>query len=214
VAPGAAAGTITVTLTTFRDGEVATHTITVAGDTLDVVQKALAREVAPLFVGKAEGGGPGESPPPPEDPTGGPTDPAPSSPPVAPTKPTASTSLERGGFARVHAAWWIVAGVGLATTAAGVYFAADAASIQDDVDAAPTGSFDELTQLEALEDEGARKARLGGALLIGGGVTLAAGAAMILYQGLAPASASDRETRIGVVPLRGGGVFTFEVSLP
>jgi hypothetical protein len=199
VAPAAGGAGAVVTVQLFRAGAVDERTVTLHGPDVDAMETQLAREAPPWFVG------PSSITPPPDDKI---TPPPPDEPPPPPPG--------KRGFARVGTGWWVLAGAGVALAAGGGYFLMEGQSRQDEIDAAPTRTAQDLERLRELEDEGERDMKIGGGLLIGGGVLFAVSGAIILYQGLSAEAAPAKAGRVdvGIVPLRGGGAVTLEVRWP
>jgi hypothetical protein len=201
-APG---GTATASLKLYKDGTVSEHIVKLAGD-LDAMVQTMAQDVPPLFTGAR----------PPAAPTSPAlAEPRPASPPMAPRPaPAPEPAPEPDGFARVGTTSWIIAGAGLAVTAASLIVFAQAKSKQDEVDQAPTRTPEELDRLVELEDQGERLTNIGNILLIGGAAALVTGGGLILWQRFSDGGDDDHKVSLSPIPLRGGMGVSLEVPLP
>jgi hypothetical protein len=103
-------------------------------------------------------------------------------------------------FGRVRPWTWGVAGGGAALLGLSALFFALAADKQDQVDAAPTDSLDDLRRLESLENSGRRLTLLGNLSLAAGAVAITAGAVLIWRQGRPP----EEAPAVALVPLADG----------
>lgn len=120
-----------------------------------------------------------------------------------------------GGFSlrRVRPWTWAVAGTGLVLVGVGTAFAMKASGLKDDVEAAPRDTVKDLEHLKDLEDQGESATSISNALLLGGGVALVAGAALVVWQGSRP-SAEERGASLTLTPVRGGAAMVFSGELP
>lgn len=116
-------------------------------------------------------------------------------------------------FGRVRPWAWAVAGTGLVLVGVGTAFAMKASGLKDDVEAAPRDTVMDLEHLKNLEDQGESATSISNALLIGGGITLLGGAALIVWQGSRP-TAEERGRSLTLVPVRGGAGLVFSGDLP
>ncbi len=173
-----------VTLTYFRSGEPVRRKQWVLGSAevqpASEEVRAVARELfAPAPAEPAQ-------PPPVVEP-----------PPPQPLQPQPGPQFS---FGRVKPWTWGVVGGGAALLGLSALFFALAADKQDQVDAAPTDSLDDLHRLEDLESSGRRLTLLGNLSLAAGAVAVTAGAVLIWRQGRAP----DEAPAVALVPLAGG----------
>lgn len=143
-------------------------------------------------------------------------------PPPAPLAPNprveaavGARSDQPGGFSlgRVRPWAWAVAGTGVVLVGVGTAFALKASGLKDDVEAAPRDTVMDLEHLKDLEDQGESATSISNALLIGGGVGLLGGAALVLWQGSRP-TAEERGGSLTLVPVRGGAGLVLSGELP
>lgn len=127
---------------------------------------------------------------------------------LAPTPERTRFSLRR---VRPYA--WAVAGAGVVLLGTGLVFASKASGLRDDVDEAPRDTVADLEHLQDLEDEGARATSLSSGFLITGGVALAAGAALVIWQGLQRPEERPAVT-VAPVPIEGGAALFVHVEVP
>lgn len=175
-------GTLAVTLTRFRPGrDPQRQTYELTGER-EALPDELVRKSAPLF-GRAAAPAPV------------PDEPAPLPPPVeTPRRGTISTGT------------WALLGAGLVATGVGIGFRVSASGIAEDVRTAPRETPADFARLTSLEDKGRLHTWLGGALVVGGGVALLAGAVRAYVQLSSPPRGEGRS--VGVVPLTGGAAVT------
>jgi hypothetical protein len=139
--------------------------------------------------------------------------------PVAPREEAAVSGASDGGagfsLGRVRPWSWAIAGTGLVLVGVGTAFAFKASGLESDVEAAPRDTVMDLEHLKNLEDQGDSATTLSNTLLIGGGVTLLAGAALVIWQGFTP-TAEERGRALTVTPtaLRGGAGLVLSGELP
>jgi hypothetical protein len=201
---------IEVALVAFVDDVRSEKSYTIALGTVDEMVEHLAREVPSLFVGKGKGEGDGSevTPPAPEPPK---------PPPPVVVPPPAPPPRDESGFqaARVQPyAWWVGGGGAVLAAASGVFYVL-AQNKQNEVNGAPIGSVDDFHHLQSLEDEGARDAFIGNALLIGGGAALVTGVALVIYQGYShpAAETNDAPGRVSLRPVLAPGAAGLAVEL-
>ena len=196
---------VVVELKLFKDQGVVEKSLELPAPSFAAVIEGLARDVPALFVSAPER----ETEPEPElAPTPEP-EPEPIAPPIT-EPPTIRDTGESGG---IGAAPWIVGAVGLAALGGGgalLYLASDR---PDQVDSAPTASAADLDRLEQLEDEGEQFTLAGNALLIGGGVAIAAAATLAVIRGL---SGGDDDGGVALAPmaLPGGAGIHLSFGIP
>lgn len=196
--------TVVVELKLFKDQGVVEKSLELPAPSFAAVIEGLARDVPALFVSERDPEPEPESAPEPEP------APEPIAPPITEPPSIRDTAESSGG---IGAAPWIVGAVGLAALGGGgalLYLARDR---QDQVDSAPTASAADLDRLEELEDEGEQFTLAGNALLIGGGVAIAAAATLAVIRGL---SGGDDDGGVALAPmaLPGGAGIHLSFGIP
>jgi hypothetical protein len=194
--------TVVVELKLFKDQGVVEKSLELPAPSFAAVIEGLARDVPALFVSERD---PEPEPEPAPEP-----EPEPIAPPITEPPSIRDTAESSGG---IGAAPWIVGAVGLAALGGGgalLYLARDR---QDQVDSAPTASAADLDRLEELEDEGEQFTLAGNALLIGGGVAIAAAATLAVIRGL---SGGDDDGGVALAPmaLPGGAGIHLSFGIP
>lgn len=130
---------------------------------------------------------------------------------------TTAPADEPSGFrlGRVRPWTWGIAGGGLVLIGVGAVFAARASGLESDVEEAPRSTVADLEHLRDLEDQGDSATTASNLLLIGGGVALAAGVGLIVWQGRTP-TAAERARAVTVAPaaLRDGAGLVVSGELP
>jgi hypothetical protein len=118
-------------------------------------------------------------------------------------------------FQRVRLWSWGIAGSGLVLVGVGAVFAVKANGLESDVESAPRETVADFEHLKNLEDEGDSATALSKVLLIGGGLAVLAGAALIVWQGTSP-TAEERGRALTLSPaaLRGGAGLVLSGELP
>jgi hypothetical protein len=156
-------GKVKVTLTRFDpkpDRQQQTFELT--GKTADALATDLVRVSAPLF-GKARPEVKDVVEPKPKD------DP----------EPRPKSSSVPG---KVATSTWAIIGAGAIAAAAGAVMLVSAQSIKRDVENAPNESLEDLRRLQALENRGIQRTRIGDGLVIVGGVGMAVGIVLAFLQ--------------------------------
>jgi hypothetical protein len=190
-------GKVKVTLTRFEPKpDRQQRTFELAGKTADALASELVKVSGTLF-GKGDDVQITPDPDPRPDPK---PDPNPKPTPV-PGKVTTST--------------WGIIGGGAIATAAGVVMLVSAQSIKRDVQNAPNETLDDLRRLKALEDRGVQRTRIGDALVIAGGVAMAAGIVRAVIQrrsSEAPQAQPVDPLSLTPVPIEGGAAVVLTVT--
>jgi hypothetical protein len=118
-------------------------------------------------------------------------------------------------FQRVPLWSWGIAGSGLVLVGIGAVFAVKANGLESDVESAPRETVADFEHLRNLEDEGDSATALSKVLLIGGGLALLAGGALIVWQGTSPtAEERGRSLTLSPAPLRDGAGLVLSGELP
>jgi hypothetical protein len=112
---------------------------------------------------------------------------------------------------RVQQHSWIIAGAGAGAMLTSALFFALASGKQDEVDDAPTSSFEDLERLDELESTGRLYMTLGNALIVTGTVAVIAGGVLIGVQGFTRDVEGTSPVAIGPALFPGGGGFTLTV---
>ena len=118
-------------------------------------------------------------------------------------------------FQRVPLWSWGIAGSGLVLVGVGAVFAVKANGLESDVESAPRETVADFEHLKNLEDEGDSATALSNVLLIGGGLAVLVGGALIVWQGISP-TAEERGRALTLSPaaLRGGAGLVLSGELP
>ncbi len=191
-------GAVKVTVTRFDPGpDRQQRTFDLVSTTADSMAEELARVAAPLFGKRATV----VSDKPDPDPIEKPEDPIHVDRPSTPHGSIGSTT-------------WGIVGGGVAVTGIGVGFLLSASGLADQVRAFPEPKTPtDFTRLNALEDKGQTRQRIGIVLTAVGGVGLAYG----IYRAITERSARSSEStalRITPVPLDGGAALVLTMGMP
>lgn len=108
---------------------------------------------------------------------------------------------------------WTTTGAGVVLAGIGVALLGTASGRQDEIDAQPTGSVDDLDRLEELEDSAERLELFGNGLLVAGALTAAVGITLVIVG--ATSSESEPAVVVSPTPMAGGaGVTVTILGLP
>jgi len=102
-------------------------------------------------------------------------------------------------------------GGGAAVTLVGAGFLVSANSLKDQVNRAPTNTYDDLHYLASLERAGKLRTEIGAALMVGGAAFSAYGIYRLLTENK---EASHERAAVHVIPERGGASVTLTVGWP
>ena len=198
---GRAGGGATVRLRWYEDGGAEDdRSFVLTADTSEQLADQLVRRIEGVLTeGKPE---PIDPPKPPNKPVDKPVGKPPRDPGTT-LDPFADPIDRPGGTST--GTWALVIGGG-AATATGVALLIAANNLHDDVDNAPTENRDDFDDLLAIERAGKLRARIGGALVIAGGLATTYG--IVRMFGERKRGARER-TSVQLVPERGGASFVF-----
>ncbi len=135
-------------------------------------------------------------------------EPTPAPKPAPAPRPDASLHAAHGGggfsAGRVHVLSWVVAASGVALLGASLAFKMKANGLENDVEEAPRMTAADLDALRALEDDGKQATTLSNVFFWTGAAALAAGAGLILWQGLDSSGDAETSLTLAPLPLAGG----------
>lgn len=170
-------------------GEIAEKRISLAAGPGNQMAQELSASATELFPGAQ---------PPPEKPREAPPMEDTAPPPVQPPGPADSAPSAGFSLGAVKPYAWGIAGGGAALAVIGGVFLLSAGSVQDDIDAAPIDTFEDLDRLRTLEDTARSRYLIGDVALITGAVAVGVGVGLIVVQAR---SGAEPERQVALSPL-------------